>query len=90
MENSIISYIRGSKSYGSILSLLWKSCWISTMNYQQQINILIAETLEKVQHLNPDLYATWYSKLYAPHGDIKNWNVKTLHILEQLILDYTH
>ena len=90
MEDSIISYTRGSKSYGSILSLLWKSCWISTMNYQEQINILIAETLEKVQHLNPELYGQWYSQLYAPHGDIKNWNVKTLHILEQLIIDYTH
>ena len=90
MEDAIILYIRGSKSYGSILSLLWKSCWISTMNYQEQINILIAETLEKVQHLNPELYGQWYSQLYAPHGDIKNWNVKTLHILEQLIIDYTH
>ena len=60
-----------------------------TETYTQQINILIAETLEKLQHLNPELYGQWYSKLYAPHGNIKNWNVKTLHTLEQLILDYT-
>ncbi len=59
------------------------------MNYQQQINILIAETLEKVQHLNPERYATWYSKLYPPYGNTTNWNVKTLHTLEQLIIDYT-
>jgi hypothetical protein len=39
------------------------------MNYQEQINILIAETLEKVQHLNPELYGQWYSQLYAPYGD---------------------
>jgi len=58
------------------------------MNYQEQINILIAETLEKVQHLNPERYATWYSQLYAPYGDTNNWNVKTLHILEQLLIDY--
>ena len=67
-----------------------KSCWISTVNYQKQIDFLIADTLEKVQHLNPELYGQWYSKLYAPHGDIKNWNVKTLHTLEQLIIDYTN
>jgi hypothetical protein len=60
------------------------------VNYQEQIDFLIADTLEKVQHLNPELYGRWYSKLYAPHGDIKNWNVKTLHTLEQLILDYTN
>lgn len=60
------------------------------MNYQQQINILIAETLEKVQHLDPELYGQWYSKLYAPYGNTANWNVETLHTLEQLIIDYTH
>jgi hypothetical protein len=59
------------------------------MTYQEQINILIAETLEKVQHLNPERYATWYSKLYAPYGDTNNWNVKTLHTLEQLLIDYS-
>jgi hypothetical protein len=56
----------------------------------QQVNILIAETLEKLQDLNPKLYGVWYSKLYAPFGDERNWNVKTLHILEQLLIDYTH
>ena len=59
------------------------------MNYQEQSNILIAQTLEKVQHLNPELYGQWYSKLYHPKGDNNYWNVETLHILEQLILDYT-
>lgn len=58
------------------------------MNYQHQIDFLIAETLEKVQHLNPDLYATWYSKLYPPHGNGDHWNVTTLHTLEQLLIDY--
>jgi len=60
------------------------------VNYQEQINILIAETLEKLQPLNPEHYATWYSQLYAPHGNTHNWNVKTLHTLEQLIIDYTN
>ena len=59
------------------------------MNYQEQINILIAETLEKVQHLNPELYGQWYSQLYPPYGNTDNWNVATLHQLEQLIIENT-
>ena len=90
MENAKLSYTWWSTKDGSILSLLWKSCWISIVNYQEQINILIAETLEKLQPLNPDLYGTWYSQLYPPYGNTNNWNVKTLHTLEQLILDYTN
>jgi len=50
-----------------------------------QINVMIAETLEKLQHLNPDLYGHWYSQLYPPYGNDTNWNVKTLHTLEQLL-----
>lgn len=56
----------------------------------QQVNILIAETLEKLQDLDPELYGYWYTKLYPPAGDEGNWNVTTLHILEQLLIDYTH
>jgi hypothetical protein len=58
------------------------------MTYTQQINILIAQTLEKLQELNPELYGQWYSKLYPPFGDNDNWNVKTLHEIEQLLIDY--
>lgn len=58
-----------------------------TETYTQQINILIAETLEKLQHLNPELYGQWYSKLYAPHGNTTNWNVKTLHCIEQDLIN---
>ena len=57
-------------------------------DYQHQINVIIAETLEKLQPLNPERYGVWYSKLYAPHGDAANWNVSTLHTLEQLLIDY--
>lgn len=60
------------------------------MNYQDTINVIIAETLEKVQPLHPERYAYWYSKLYAPYGDTNNWNVKTLHTLEQLLIDYAN
>lgn len=60
------------------------------MTYTQQIDFLIADTLEKLQELNPELYGVWYSKLYAPHGDKENWNVKTLHTLEQLLIDYAN
>jgi len=58
-------------------------------DYQHQLNVKIAETLEQLQDLNPDLYGVWYSKLYQPHGDIKEWNVTTLHTLEQFLIDYT-
>jgi len=49
-------------------------------DYQHQIAVLIAETLEKLQDLNPDLYALRYSQLYSNHDD---WNVIKLHQLEQ-------
>jgi hypothetical protein len=57
--------------------------------YTQQINVLIAQTLEQLQELNPDLYGEWYSKLYAPFGNQENWNVTTLHTIEQLLIDET-
>ena len=58
-------------------------------DYQHQINVLIAETLEKLQELNPERYGVWYSKLYSnPNQD--HWNVKTLHTLEQLLIDCAH
>lgn len=52
----------------------------------QQVNILIAETLEKLQDLDPELYGYWYTKLYHPVGDEDDWNVTTLDILEQLLI----
>lgn len=55
--------------------------------YQHQINVKIAETLERLQDLNPDLYGLRYSQLYAPHGDIANWTVSTLHQIEQDLID---
>jgi len=58
-----------------------------TDTYQHQLSVKIAETLEKLQDLNPDLYGERYSKLYAPHGDIANWNVSTLHQIEQDLID---
>lgn len=57
------------------------------MTATDQINVLIAQTLEQLQELNPDLYGEWYSKLYAPFGNQENWNVKTLHTIEQLLID---
>jgi hypothetical protein len=64
--------------------------WIHTKRTKQmtaQINILIAETLEKLQDLNPELYGEWYSKLYAPFGAKENWTVANLHQIEQAIID---
>ena len=56
-------------------------------DYQHQISVKIAETLEKLQDLNPDLYGFRYSQLYAPHGDPANWNVSMLHQIEQDLID---
>jgi len=52
----------------------------------QRINI--AQTLEKLQGLNPELYGNWYTKLYHP-VDVDSWNVETLHTLEQLLISET-
>ena len=54
---------------------------------QHQLNVQIAETLEKLQDLNPDLYGFRYSQLYAPHGNPENWTVSTLHQIEQDLID---
>ena len=54
------------------------------MTDQHNLDVMIAETLEQVQHINPELYGHWYSKLYAPHGDIANWNVSTLDELNRI------
>jgi hypothetical protein len=56
--------------------------------YRHGLNVLIASALEKVQDLNPERYGAWYSLLYPPHGSREYWNVKTLHTLEQLLIDY--
>ena len=56
-------------------------------DYQHNLNVMIAETLEKLQDLNPDLYGFRYSQLYAPHGNIANWNVSTLNQIEQDLID---
>ena len=60
---------------------------MTTLTYQD--NILIAETLEKLQDLNSELYGDWYTKLYHAVGHEENWNFNTLHILEQLLLTNT-
>jgi len=53
-----------------------------------QINILIAETLEEFQHLNPDLYGLRYSELYSNKGlvDPQAWNEQTLKMLQNDLL----
>jgi hypothetical protein len=58
--------------------------------YHHELNVLIASTLEKVQDLNPERYAYWYTKLYSAPDREANWNVKTLHTLEQLQIDYAN
>ena len=56
-------------------------------DYQHQIAVMIAETLEKLQDLNPDLYALRYTQLYSNHDD---WNVTKLHQLEQDLINESH
>ena len=52
---------------------------------QHTLDFQIANTLEKIQHINPVLYGVWYSKLYPPHGDNKHWTAETLTHLNNLL-----
>ncbi len=58
-------------------------------DYNHQVSVLIAQTLEKLQDLNPDLYAVRYSELYSLKGnaDPKAWTVKKLHQIEQDLIN---
>jgi hypothetical protein len=57
--------------------------------YQHQISVKIAETLERLQDLNPDLYGFRYSQLYSNKGNanLEVWTVKTLNQIEQDLID---
>jgi hypothetical protein len=55
------------------------------MSPQHNLNVEIAEVLEKIQNFNPTLYGFWYSKLYPPHGDTKHWTSATLAHLNNLL-----
>jgi hypothetical protein len=56
---------------------------------QHQINVSIAETLEKLQDLNPDLYGFRYSQLYSNKGyaNLEVWTESMLHQIEQDLID---
>ena len=56
---------------------------------QHMIDVEIADTLEKIQSVDPLRYGYWYSKLYAPHGDEANWNLTTLAHLNNLLKGVT-
>jgi hypothetical protein len=55
---------------------------------QHILDIEIAETLERIQSVDPLRYGHWYSKLYAPHGDEANWNLTTLVHLNNILRDH--
>jgi len=57
--------------------------------YQHQINVQIAQTLEQLQDLNPDLYGFHYSQLYSNQGNANPqvWTLSTLHKIEQDLID---
>jgi len=55
------------------------------MDYQHQLSVMIADTLEKLQELNPDRYALHYTELYT---EKRNWNVDKLHQIEQDLIDF--
>jgi hypothetical protein len=55
------------------------------MTDQHTLNVKIADTLEKIQPINPELYGLLYSRLYPPHGDIKHWNMETLNLLNTIL-----
>jgi hypothetical protein len=54
-------------------------------DYQHQLDVMIADTLEKLQSLNPDRYALHYTELYTEQ---RNWNVAKLHQIEQDLIDF--
>ena len=54
------------------------------MTYKELL-VEIAQTLEQVQNISPELYGEWYSKLYPPYGDTDNWDVNTLKELKQIL-----
>jgi len=58
------------------------------MTYQT-LDIRIAQTLEELQHLNPDLYALRYTQLYANKGlvDPQAWTDTMLQQIEQDLIN---
>jgi len=56
---------------------------------QHQLYVQIAETLEQLQDINPDLYGFRYSQLYSNKGyaNLEVWTVSTLHKIEQDLID---
>jgi hypothetical protein len=58
-------------------------------DYNHQISVMIAQTLEKLQGLDPDLYALRYSELYSLGGNANPevWTVKKLHQIEQDLIN---
>jgi hypothetical protein len=59
------------------------------MTNQHQINVLITQTLEQLQDLNPDLYGFHYSQLYSNQGNANPqvWTLSTLHQIEQDLIN---
>ena len=53
------------------------------------LNVQIAQTLEQLQYLNPDLYGLRYSELYANNGvaDPQAWTENMLHQIEQDLIN---
>ena len=56
-----------------------------SLRLMTNIDFQIADTLEKIQHINPDLYGMWYSKLYPPHGDNNYRTTETLAQLNDIV-----
>lgn len=60
-------------------------------DFQHEINVMIAETLEQLQSINPELYGLRYSQLYSNKGlaNPEVWTVSTLHMIENdIIMSY--
>jgi hypothetical protein len=53
------------------------------------LQVRIAQTLEELQHLNPDLYGLRYSELYANNGvaDPQAWTDTMLQQIEQDLIN---
>jgi hypothetical protein len=53
------------------------------------LHVQIAQTLEQLQFLNPDLYALRYSELYANKGeaDLQAWTETMLHQIQKDVVE---
>ena len=60
--------------------------FMNLMDKKHELDVKIADTLEKIQHISPGLYGHWYSKLYpVKFGPGEYWTCETLDQLNNIL-----